>query len=102
MKKEKAHSKSYNRRNMEKAEYLDLQSVYDIYGFRPNTLKREIWEQKARRPDLEGRGIGVHVPHYKMPGVSGKILFKKADIDAYLESKKVRPFCNSETNEAEE
>ena len=91
---------TYNKRDLSKAEYLDLQTIYDIYGFKPTTVRREIWEQKARKPRRKGgnpevRGIGVHCPHYK----SGeKIVFKKSDIDEYLDSIKVPAFCNSDSN----
>ena len=62
-----------------------MQTIYDIYGFNPNTIRREIWEQKKRNPkfkdDKKIRGLGYHVPHHK----SGrKIMFKKADIEAWL------------------
>ena len=89
---------TYNRRDESKAEYLDLQTVYDIYGFKPSTIKREIWEQKARKSELKGkgRGIGVHCPHYR---IGGKFHFKKSDIDEYLAKQKVPAFCNSDSNE---
>jgi predicted DNA-binding transcriptional regulator AlpA len=85
----------YNRRDMSKAEYLDLQTVYDIYGVKPTTIQREIWEQKARNIKDKSRGIGVHCPHYK---IGGKVCFKKSDIDEYLERIKVSAFCNSDSN----
>ena len=67
------------RRDLSKAEYLDLQTVFDIYGIKPSTIKREIWEQKARKLDKDSkRGIGVSVPHYK-------IFFKKNEIDEFFE-----------------
>ena len=69
------------RRDLPKAEYLDLQTVFDIYGIKPSTVKREIWEQKARKLKQDSkRGIGVHVPHYK---IGGKINFKKTEITTY-------------------
>ena len=91
---------TYNKRDLSKAEYLDLQTVYDIYGFKPTTVRREIWEQKARKPRRKGgnidkRGIGVHCPHYTS---GGKIVFKKSDIEEFLATKKVSAFCNSDSN----
>ena len=52
---------TYNKRDMSKAEYLDLQTVYDIYGIKPTTIRREIWEQKVRQLEDKTRGIGVHL-----------------------------------------
>jgi len=86
----------YNRRDMSKAEYLDLQTIYDIYGVKPTTIQREIWEQKARKLNGdEKRGIGVHCPHYT---IGGKIAFKKSEIEEFLASQKVPAFCNSDSN----
>ena len=71
------------RRDLSKAEYLDLQTVFDIYGIKPSTIKREIWEQKARKLDKDSkRGIGVSVPHYRL---GGKIFFKKNEIGEFFE-----------------
>ena len=84
------------RRDMSKAEYLSLQNVYDIYGFNPKTLRRDLWEQKAGNLKKDSkRGIAIHVPHYK---IGGQWLFKRTDIDEFLEGQKVEAFCNSETN----
>ena len=86
----------YNRRDMSKAEYLDLQTIYDIYGVKPSTIRREIWEQTARKLNGdENRGIGVHCPHYT---IGGKIAFKKSEIEEFLASQKVPAFCNSDSN----
>ena len=86
----------YNRRDMSKAEYLDLQTIYDIYGVKPSTIRREIWEQTARKLNGdEKRGIGVHCPHYT---IGGKIAFKKSEIEEFLASQKVPAFCNSDSN----
>ena len=86
---------TYNKRDMSKAEYLDLQTIYDIYGIKPTTIRREIWEQKVRQLEDKTRGIGVHCPHYR---IGGNIVFKKSDIDEYLTRIKVSAFCNSDSN----
>lgn len=75
------------RRDLSKAEYLDLQTVFDIYGIKPATIKREIWEQKARKLDKDStRGVGIHVPHYR---IGGKIFFRKDEIDKFFAALRV-------------
>lgn len=87
------------RRDMSKAEYLSLQTVYDIYGFNPKTLRRDLWQQKAGKLKKNSkRGIAIHVPHYK---IGGQWFFKRTEIDEFLEGQKVEAFCISEVNEDE-
>tara|TARA_R100000781_G_scaffold62190_1_gene39538 strand:+ start:1676 stop:1987 length:312 start_codon:yes stop_codon:yes gene_type:complete len=73
-------------RDLKNVDTLDLQEIYQVYGFNPNTIRREIWEQKKRNPKFKDdkaiRGIGYHLPSSK---VGRKITFRKADIDAWLE-----------------
>ena len=76
-----------------KKKYLDLKQIEEEYGFNPNTIKRERYEQKAGqskklKPDevrnADGFGYTTEANQYY-----GKLFYKRDDIENWIANHKL-------------
>jgi hypothetical protein len=72
---------------------LSLKDLEDEYGFNPNTIKRERYEQKAVKenrlePDevRNAYGFGYTTTAYQM---YGKLMYKRDDVESFIEAHKL-------------
>ncbi len=74
-------------------ELLDLKALKKFYGFSPETIKRERWEQKKvkagkKKPDEIRNPDGIG---FKLQPVAcySKLMFEKKDVEKYIADHKI-------------
>ena len=76
-----------------KKKYLSLEDLREEYGFNPNTIKRERYEQKAvtemrLKPEdvRNASGFGYTTEAYQM---YGKLMYKREDVENFINAHKL-------------
>ena len=76
-----------------KKKYLSLEDLREEYGFNPNTIKRERYEQNAvtekrLKPEdvRNASGFGYTTEAYQM---YGKLMYKREDVENFINAHKL-------------
>ena len=76
-----------------KKKYLSLEDLREEYGFNPNTIKRERYEQKAVTEKIlkpedvrNASGFGYTTEAYQM---YGKLMYKREDVENFINAHKL-------------